>query len=275
MIAKMHLEAKRPEKAELWGLRAQKCSNYRAEALHLLVRHFRIEGQQWKAMHYLREAKKIPKPTVALFLESEVYDHLLDYENTILQYYTNSNKKEGLMACIRYAMHPQSGGYLDNVFSNLQFYMTPLVSSAPTSPCATPLSVPETTLSVFKPSSTSLAFHGGRWVANVRYVNYETSRQGEYRSRDSDGVVRTIALGSSDGLRRGMTVSSTGAPISVPVGEPTLGRIFNVLGEAIDEAVERFAALLQRPCAPRFEDGLLTLELPRRQAQTARKLAVH
>jgi len=50
-----------------------------------------------------------------------------------------------------------------------------------------------------------------------------------------DGVVRTIALGSSDGLRRGMRVTSTGAPISVPVGPATLGRVMDVLGRPIDE----------------------------------------
>lgn len=49
------------------------------------------------------------------------------------------------------------------------------------------------------------------------------------------GVVRTIAMDSTDGLSRGMQVSDTGAPISVPVGAGTLGRIFNVLGEAIDD----------------------------------------
>ncbi len=51
-----------------------------------------------------------------------------------------------------------------------------------------------------------------------------------------DGKVRTIALGSSDGLKRGVSVKNTGAPISVPVGEKTLGRIFDVLGNTIDEA---------------------------------------
>ena len=50
-----------------------------------------------------------------------------------------------------------------------------------------------------------------------------------------DGVVRCIALGSSDGLRRGMKVKSSGAPISVPVGAATLGRIMDVLGRPIDE----------------------------------------
>lgn len=58
----------------------------------------------------------------------------------------------------------------------------------------------------------------------------------EVQQQLGDGVVRTIALGSSDGLRRGMSVTSTGAPISVPVGQATLGRIMDVLGRPIDEA---------------------------------------
>ena len=49
-----------------------------------------------------------------------------------------------------------------------------------------------------------------------------------------DDTVRCIAMGTTDGLRRGMDAIATGAPISVPVGENTLGRIFNVLGEPID-----------------------------------------
>src|SRR5215475_1806455 len=58
----------------------------------------------------------------------------------------------------------------------------------------------------------------------------------EVEQQLGDGVVRCIALGSSDGLRRGMKVSNTGAPISVPVGQGTLGRIVDVLGRPIDEA---------------------------------------
>jgi F-type H+/Na+-transporting ATPase subunit beta len=57
----------------------------------------------------------------------------------------------------------------------------------------------------------------------------------EVEQQLGDGVVRTIALGSSDGLRRGMRVTSTGAPISVPVGPATLGRVMDVLGRPIDE----------------------------------------
>ncbi len=58
----------------------------------------------------------------------------------------------------------------------------------------------------------------------------------EVQQQIGGGVVRTIVLGASDGLKRGMTVVNTGAPISVPVGEATLGRIMNVLGEPVDEA---------------------------------------
>ena len=57
----------------------------------------------------------------------------------------------------------------------------------------------------------------------------------EVEQQLGDGVVRTIAMGSSDGLRRGMKVKSTGAPISVPVGPATLGRVMDVLGRPIDE----------------------------------------
>src|SRR5436190_19800010 len=58
----------------------------------------------------------------------------------------------------------------------------------------------------------------------------------EVQQQLGDGIVRTIALGSSDGLRRGMMVKNTGAPIMVPVGKATLGRIMDVLGRPIDEA---------------------------------------
>jgi F-type H+-transporting ATPase subunit beta len=57
----------------------------------------------------------------------------------------------------------------------------------------------------------------------------------EVQQQLGDGVVRTIALGSSEGLRRGYVVYNTGAAITVPVGKATLGRIMDVLGNPIDE----------------------------------------
>ena len=58
----------------------------------------------------------------------------------------------------------------------------------------------------------------------------------EVQQQLGDGVVRTIAMGSSDGLKRGLAVKNTGAPITVPVGQATLGRIMDVLGNPVDEA---------------------------------------
>ena len=56
----------------------------------------------------------------------------------------------------------------------------------------------------------------------------------EVQQQLGDGIVRTIAMNPVDGVRRGLTVVATGAPISVPVGDAVLGRMFNVLGDPID-----------------------------------------
>ena len=57
----------------------------------------------------------------------------------------------------------------------------------------------------------------------------------EVQQQLGDGVVRTIAMGATEGLKRGLAASRTNAPISVPVGPETLGRIVDVLGNPIDE----------------------------------------
>ncbi|MFB2671161.1 MULTISPECIES: F0F1 ATP synthase subunit beta [Shewanella] len=85
----------------------------------------------------------------------------------------------------------------------------------------------------------------------------------EVQQQLGGGVVRTIAMGTSDGLRRGLEVVNSGSPISVPVGTATLGRIMNVLGEPIDEAgaigeEERY--VIHRS-APSYEDQSNTTEL--------------
>ena len=59
--------------------------------------------------------------------------------------------------------------------------------------------------------------------------------------------VRAVSMSSTDGLKRGVEVIDTGAPISVPVGVPTLGRIFNVLGEPVDEGEEMSTTLETLP----------------------------
>ena len=85
----------------------------------------------------------------------------------------------------------------------------------------------------------------------------------EVEQQLGDGIVRCIALGSSDGLRRGMTVRSTGAPISVPVGAGVLGRVMDVLGRPIDERGP-IASEERRPIhqpAPKFDELAPSVEL--------------
>ncbi|MBP6006462.1 MAG: F0F1 ATP synthase subunit beta [Rhodoferax sp.] len=78
----------------------------------------------------------------------------------------------------------------------------------------------------------------------------------EVQQQLGDGIVRTIALGSSDGLRRGLMVTNTGKPISVPVGKATLGRIMDVLGAPIDErgpvATTQYASIHRK--APVYDE---------------------
>ena len=85
----------------------------------------------------------------------------------------------------------------------------------------------------------------------------------EVQRQIGDGVVRTIAMGASDGLRRGMEVKSTGKPISVPVGPATLGRIMDVLGRPIDDAgpiATDVRRAIHQP-APKFEDLAPSVDL--------------
>jgi F-type H+-transporting ATPase subunit beta len=85
----------------------------------------------------------------------------------------------------------------------------------------------------------------------------------EVQQQLGDGVVRTIAMGTTDGLKRGMEVTATGAPISVPVGKATLGRIMDVLGNPIDEAGpigEEVRSSIHRK-APAYEDLSASTEL--------------
>src|SRR5699024_3422737 len=78
----------------------------------------------------------------------------------------------------------------------------------------------------------------------------------EVEQQIGDGVVRCIAMGATDGLPRGVEAENTGAPISVPVGEATLGRIMNVLGEPQEErgAVEFEERWAIHREAPSYED---------------------
>ncbi|MEQ1801528.1 MAG: F0F1 ATP synthase subunit beta [Gammaproteobacteria bacterium] len=85
----------------------------------------------------------------------------------------------------------------------------------------------------------------------------------EVQQQLGDGVVRTIAMGASEGLKRGLMATNTGKPISVPVGLKTLGRIMDVLGRPIDEAgpIGNTESWPIHRAAPSYEDQAKTIEL--------------
>ena len=85
----------------------------------------------------------------------------------------------------------------------------------------------------------------------------------EVQQQIGDGIVRTIAMGSTDGLKRGLKVNNTGAPINVPVGEKTLGRIMNVLGEPVDNAgdIKSEQTMPIHRAAPTFAEQASEIEI--------------
>ena len=85
----------------------------------------------------------------------------------------------------------------------------------------------------------------------------------EVQQQLGDGIVRTIAMGSSEGLKRGMDVTNTGSAITVPVGEKTLGRIMDVLGRPIDNAgpIGEEVRMPIHRSPPSYEDQAATTEL--------------
>jgi F-type H+/Na+-transporting ATPase subunit beta len=100
-------------------------------------------------------------------------------------------------------------------------------------------------------------------VENKDVFAYSQKLTLEVAQHLGESQVRTIAMAATDGLRRGMTVDDTGAPISIPVGPETLGRILNVVGEPVDKGPAIHAKKtypIHRP-APPFEDQSTKVEM--------------
>ncbi|MDA7926901.1 F0F1 ATP synthase subunit beta, partial [Verrucomicrobiales bacterium] len=105
-------------------------------------------------------------------------------------------------------------------------------------------------------------------IYNALEVNFDANGEStkltlEVQQHLGDGWVRAVAMSSTEGLKRGLAIADTGAPISVPVGEGVLGRIFNVTGDAVDErgpvnATKRYP--IHRP-APTLVDQATSTEI--------------
>lgn len=109
-------------------------------------------------------------------------------------------------------------------------------------------------------------FDGGNLPAIYDALEIEHNGQTlflEVAQHLSETSVRSIALGSTDGLKRGQSVTSTGSPISVPIGKETLGRMFNVVGEPIDEKPApkntKFAPIHREPPSLNEQSGQIEI----------------
>lgn len=165
MIAQCYLSLGDPIRFEAWMLRAYAKNPRRAEPLYKLAKYFREKGEQIKAYHYAKLGKSIPMSTESLFVESDVYQNLFDYEITILLYYIGLPKREGLRASMKYLL--TNSNLSDSVYRNMKFYVEPTGAVSINHP------VPRDALGLdFHPTSTCVFDYDGKTYHNVRFVNY-------------------------------------------------------------------------------------------------------
>lgn len=162
MIAKCHRELGNIPKFEEWMLKAYAYRKDRAESLYELARYFRETGQHYKAYQYVVMGQKIPMSTDSLFIETDVYKGLFDYEQSVLDYYVKSNRYEGLQSSVKYML--KLGLHHPSILYNLQYYTKPLVSQRKR------LTFPPVFGPSFSPSALSVLEYP---FVNVRYVNYK------------------------------------------------------------------------------------------------------
>lgn len=182
MIADSYYKLGNFIKFEQWMMRAYENRPTRAESLYKLVKHFRETSQHFKGWHYLLKALQISDSNDSLFVEKDVYTHLLKYEQTVLHYYVSQDRIEGLKNTIEFLMHRDYG----NVLSNMQFYVQPIGTSRP-------LNIPRDFFGRdFHPGSVCIWEQNGKTYANVRYVNYRLDpKERNTYEMSLDGVYST------------------------------------------------------------------------------------
>ena len=179
MLAQCYLQLNNPIKFEEWMLKAFAFRPARAESVYKLTKYFREQGQHYKAYHYLNLGKNIPKPSDSLFIERDVYEGLFDYEATILDFYIGK-QEEGLTRSMRYMLTKRD--YLDNVYRNLQFYISPLPFPVKPHPI-----LRDSAGLDYHPTSVSTIQHNGIEYHNVRFVNYSINQKdGSYMMKDGN-----------------------------------------------------------------------------------------
>jgi glycosyltransferase involved in cell wall biosynthesis len=170
MIMKLYAEKKMYPEMELWGMKAYEYRKERSENLLYLVRHFRDRRQYYKAWHYYQLGSRIPKPNDLLFIETDVYNRLFDYERCIIHDYVfPEKKKESMEISLTYfnKYHDQC------MYSNIEWFVTRIPGTIRT--------LQFQQLGDYVATSTSFCKQpDGLYRVNVRYVNYRIQPNGSY-----------------------------------------------------------------------------------------------
>jgi tetratricopeptide (TPR) repeat protein len=176
-MCRLYAEQNNLVEMEYWGLRSYEFHKQRSENLYYMTQVFRERSQHFKAWHYMQLGKAIPKTHDLLFIENAPYEHLFDYEKTILNYYVQPDKKaENLRDLITY--YNRIGGHC---YSNLQHYVWPVKHVS-----IKPLNYAQ--VGDYVATSTSMLRDTSGYILNIRYVNYRIQWDGSYLM-SQDGVL--------------------------------------------------------------------------------------
>jgi glycosyltransferase involved in cell wall biosynthesis len=177
MIGQCYRELGNIPSFEKWMLRAHERRPSRAEPLYKLAKYFREKGQPFKAYHYIQLGRKIPLSTDSLFVETDVYTHLFDYEATIVSFYLQDI--DGLVTSMSYLLRNELPN-MTTVYQNLGFYISSLEGTIERHPVL-PFQVGHD----YHPTSVCFFKHKGVDYHNVRFVNYSINHHdGSYMMKE-------------------------------------------------------------------------------------------
>ena len=168
-LAKINLIKGDHNKAQNLVMKSYNLNKKRSENLYLLTNYYRMIGDNKKAYFFYNLSKDISKPTSGLLIDDSIYDFLFQYELTILHYYISSNKKEGLLNCIKY-LNLKNKENESNVYNNLHYYLEPLKNKENT--VYLEYNLPSID-NYYNASSPSLIQINDKLIMNVRYVSYK------------------------------------------------------------------------------------------------------
>jgi hypothetical protein len=170
MIMKLYAEKKMYVDMEFWGMKAYEYRKERSENLLYLVRHFRDRRDHFKAWHYYQLGSVIKKPNDLLFIETDVYDRLFNYERCIIHDYVFQDKKSLSM---KYSLDYFNKYHDQCMYNNIEWFVTRIPSKE--------RKLYFQQIGDYVPTSTSFCKQpDGFYRVNVRYVNYRIQPNGSY-----------------------------------------------------------------------------------------------